>query len=132
MHVCVDLACQVNGAKALCDRLTDELGPAGAKSGWLRSPCLGVCEKAPAALAFEAGEVAKEQLLAPTHAGEVIAADLLDEMLAAVAATARDRGIANIETCAAPAEQLPFADAWFDFLACRFSAHRDRARRTPS
>ncbi|MDT7789439.1 MAG: NADH-quinone oxidoreductase subunit, partial [Pseudonocardiales bacterium] len=72
-HVCVDLACQVNGAKALCDRLTDELGPAGAKSGWLRSPCLGVCEKAPAALAFEAGEVAKEQLLAPTHAGEVIA-----------------------------------------------------------
>jgi NADH-quinone oxidoreductase subunit F len=73
VHVCVDLACQVNGAKALCDRLTDELGPAGAKSGWLRSPCLGVCEKAPAALAFEAGEVAKEQLLAPTHAGEVIA-----------------------------------------------------------
>ncbi|MEV6238463.1 NAD(P)H-dependent oxidoreductase subunit E [Lentzea sp. NPDC051838] len=72
-HVCVDLACQVNGAKALCDRLTDELGPAGVKSGWLRSPCLGVCEKAPAALAFEAGEVAKEQLLAPTHAGEVIA-----------------------------------------------------------
>ncbi len=73
VHVCVDLACQVNGAKALCDRLTDELGPAGARSGWLRSPCLGVCEKAPAALAFEAGEVAKEQLLAPTHAGEVIA-----------------------------------------------------------
>ncbi|HUQ61295.1 NAD(P)H-dependent oxidoreductase subunit E [Lentzea sp.] len=73
VHVCVDLACQVNGAKALCDRLTDELGPAGARSGWLRGPCLGVCEKAPAALAFEAGEVAKEQLLAPTHAGEVIA-----------------------------------------------------------
>ncbi len=72
VHVCVDLACQVNGAKALCDRLTDELGPAGARSGWLRSPCLGVCEKAPAALAFEAGEVAREQLLAPTHAGEVI------------------------------------------------------------
>jgi ubiquinone/menaquinone biosynthesis C-methylase UbiE len=60
------------------------------------------------------------------HAGEVIAADLSDELLAAVAATARDRGIANIETCAAPAEQLPFADAWFDFLACRFSAHHWR------
>ncbi|MGI5507274.1 NAD(P)H-dependent oxidoreductase subunit E [Lentzea sp. CA-135723] len=72
-HVCVDLACQVNGAKALCDRLTSELGPAGAKSGWLRSPCLGVCEKAPVALAFEAGEVAAEQLLAPTTAEEVIA-----------------------------------------------------------
>ncbi|MET9231622.1 NAD(P)H-dependent oxidoreductase subunit E [Lentzea sp. NPDC003310] len=73
VHVCVDLACQVNGAKSLCDRLTGELGPAGAKSGWLRSPCLGVCEKAPVALAFEAGEVAAEQLLAPTTADEVIA-----------------------------------------------------------
>ncbi|SMC91559.1 NAD(P)H-dependent oxidoreductase subunit E [Lentzea albidocapillata] len=73
VHVCVDLACQVNGAKSLCDRLTAELGPAGAKSGWLRSPCLGVCEKAPVALAFEAGEVAAEQLLAPTTAEEVIA-----------------------------------------------------------
>ncbi|SDI92183.1 NADH-quinone oxidoreductase subunit F [Lentzea albidocapillata subsp. violacea] len=73
VHVCVDLACQVNGAKSLCDRLTSELGPAGAKSGWLRSPCLGVCEKAPVALAFEAGEVAAEQLLAPTTAEEVIA-----------------------------------------------------------
>ncbi|RDI26482.1 NAD(P)H-dependent oxidoreductase subunit E [Lentzea flaviverrucosa] len=73
VHVCVDLACQVNGAKSLCDRLTGELGPAGAKSGWLRSPCLGVCEKAPVALAFEAGEVAAEQLLAPTTAEEVIA-----------------------------------------------------------
>ncbi|GHH29799.1 NAD(P)H-dependent oxidoreductase subunit E [Lentzea cavernae] len=73
VHVCVDLACQVNGAKSLCDRLTGELGPAGAKSGWLRSPCLGVCEKAPVALAFEAGEVATEQLLAPTTADEVIA-----------------------------------------------------------
>ncbi|GLY46984.1 NAD(P)H-dependent oxidoreductase subunit E [Lentzea sp. NBRC 102530] len=72
-HVCVDLACQVNGAKALCDRLTSELGPAGAKSGWVRSPCLGVCEKAPVALAFEAGEVAAEQLLAPATAEEVIA-----------------------------------------------------------
>lgn len=73
VHVCVDLACQVNGAKSLCDRLTGELGPAGAKSGWLRSPCLGVCEKAPVALAFEAGEVATEQLLAPATADEVIA-----------------------------------------------------------
>ncbi|GGN08512.1 NADH dehydrogenase subunit F [Lentzea pudingi] len=78
VHVCVDLACQVNGAKSLCDRLTSELGPAGARSGWLRSPCLGVCEKAPVALAFEAGEVAKEQLLAPTTAEEVIAVAAAD------------------------------------------------------
>jgi len=99
VHVCVDLACQVNGAKALCDRLTDELGPAGAKSGWLRSPCLGVCEKAPAALAFEAGEVAKEQLLAPTHAGEVIA-------VAAAGPSHVDGGRAEVPQAGAPGLRL--------------------------
>lgn len=99
VHVCVDLACQVNGAKALCDRLTDELGPAGAKSGWLRSPCLGVCEKAPAALAFEAGEVAKEQLLAPTHAGEVIA-------VAAAGPSHADGGRAEVPQAGAPGLRL--------------------------
>lgn len=57
------------------------------------------------------------------HAGAVIAADLSAEMLAAVAATARSKGLANIEVRAAPAERLPFADAQFDFLACRFSVH---------
>lgn len=57
------------------------------------------------------------------HAGEVVASDLSAEMLPAVAAAARERGLANIETCAAPAERLPFEDGAFDFLGCRFSAH---------
>jgi SAM-dependent methyltransferase len=60
--------------------------------------------------------------LAP-YAGEVTAIDLSPDMLAAVAATARKKGLANIETVQAPAEQLPFNDAAFDFLACRYSAH---------
>ena len=60
--------------------------------------------------------------LAP-HAGAVTAADLSAEMLAAVAQTAAERGLANIDTRAAPAERLPFEDGAFDFLACRFSAH---------
>jgi SAM-dependent methyltransferase len=60
------------------------------------------------------------------HAGRVIASDLSAEMLAAVAATAEARGLGNIETRAAPAERLPFADGAFDFLACRFSAHHWR------
>ncbi len=60
------------------------------------------------------------------HAGRVTAADLSEEMLAAVAATARDRELDNIDTVAAPAERLPFEDAAFDFLACRFSAHHWR------
>jgi len=60
------------------------------------------------------------------HAGRVTACDLSQEMLAAVAAAARDKGLANIETRVAPAERLPFADGAFDFLACRFSAHHWR------
>ncbi len=60
------------------------------------------------------------------HACAVVASDLSSEMLAAVAATAKSKGLANIETRAAPAERLPFADAEFDFLACRFSAHHWR------
>jgi ubiquinone/menaquinone biosynthesis C-methylase UbiE len=47
-------------------------------------------------------------------------------MLAAVAATARSRGLIPIETVQAPAEQLPFPNACFDFLGCRFSAHHWR------
>jgi ubiquinone/menaquinone biosynthesis C-methylase UbiE len=60
------------------------------------------------------------------HAGAVIATDLSAEMITAVASTARDRGLANIETCVAPAENLPFESGTFDFLACRFSAHHWR------
>jgi ubiquinone/menaquinone biosynthesis C-methylase UbiE len=53
----------------------------------------------------------------------VVACDLVPAMLAAVEAEAGQRGIANIETIAAPAERLPFADAMFDCVASRFSAH---------
>ena len=63
--------------------------------------------------------------LAP-HAARVTAADLSAEMLAAVAATARQKGFANITTVETAAERLPFADANFDFLACRYSAHHWR------
>jgi ubiquinone/menaquinone biosynthesis C-methylase UbiE len=63
--------------------------------------------------------------LAP-HAALVTAADLSAEMMAAVATTARERGLTNIETCTTPAQSLPFDDATFDFLACRFSAHHWR------
>ncbi|MFI9385782.1 NADH-ubiquinone oxidoreductase-F iron-sulfur binding region domain-containing protein [Kutzneria sp. NPDC052558] len=46
VHVCVDLACKVNGAEALAAAQTEHV---------VRSPCLGVCERAPAALAVGAG-----------------------------------------------------------------------------
>src|SRR5260370_41726010 len=59
-------------------------------------------------------------------AGTVTASDLSRDMLDAVAAAARERGLSNIETVQAPAEHLPFDDGRFDFLACRFSAHHWR------
>lgn len=63
--------------------------------------------------------------LAP-HAGAVVACDLSAEMLAAVRETAAERGLGNIVTEQAPAERLPFADAAFDFVVTRFSAHHWR------
>jgi SAM-dependent methyltransferase len=60
------------------------------------------------------------------HAAAVTACDLSAEMLAAVASTAHLRGLSNIQTARAAAEQLPFERAHFDFLGCRFSTHHWR------
>jgi SAM-dependent methyltransferase len=57
------------------------------------------------------------------HAQELVACDLSAEMLAAVGAEAARRGIDNMATVRAAAEELPFADGEFDFLACRFTTH---------
>jgi len=60
------------------------------------------------------------------HARAVTAADLSRDMLNAVAAAAAGRGLTNIVVAEAAAERLPFDDASFDFLACRYSAHHWR------
>jgi NADH-quinone oxidoreductase subunit F len=68
-HVCDDIVCQAAGAERLCDALTTSLGPAAhaphradppapdntTTARWARSPCLGLCEQAPAALVTFAG-----------------------------------------------------------------------------
>jgi NADH-quinone oxidoreductase subunit F len=78
VHVCTDLACRLKGADTVCDVLTEHVGAAGKARGgvtWLHSPCLGVCERAPAALTFQAGDPATTELLAPaTGASAVLAA----------------------------------------------------------
>jgi NADH-quinone oxidoreductase subunit F len=61
VHVCDDLACRLAGAEEVCRDLERTLGPAGhptdgANGTWLRSPCLGQCERAPAALFTVAGD----------------------------------------------------------------------------
>jgi len=40
-------------------------------SGWKHSPCLGVCERAPAALAVEAGDPPHEHLIGPATVDEI-------------------------------------------------------------
>ena len=60
---------------------------------------------------------------AAPYAGEVVACDVTPSMLAAVAATAAERGLANIRVEHAAAESLPFPDASFDAVLSRYSAH---------
>ena len=54
---------------------------------------------------------------------QVVACDLAESMLAAVAEQAGLRGLPNIATREAAAESLPFEVATFDVVATRFSAH---------
>ncbi|WP_066948328.1 NAD(P)H-dependent oxidoreductase subunit E [Streptomyces lushanensis] len=58
LHVCTDVACAAHGSTALRAALEDRLGAAGSAGGgvlWQPSPCLGLCERAPAALVVQAG-----------------------------------------------------------------------------
>ena len=60
VHVCDDVACKCNGADELCAALEAAFGPPGAAgshsgSAWYRSPCLGLCDRAPAAMVERAG-----------------------------------------------------------------------------
>ncbi|GLU35411.1 class I SAM-dependent methyltransferase [Trinickia caryophylli] len=57
------------------------------------------------------------------HVRSVIAYDLAEQMLATVLMAARERGFTNIATEQGAAERLPFADASFDWVLSRFSAH---------
>ncbi|MBB2495016.1 class I SAM-dependent methyltransferase [Aquipseudomonas ullengensis] len=59
-------------------------------------------------------------------AGEVVAYDLSQQMLDVVASTAAERGLDNVRTACGMAERLPFADAEFDFVFSRYSAHHWR------
>lgn len=57
---------------------------------------------------------------------EVVACDLSPEMLAVVARTAGQRGLANVTTLQGSVESLPFEDGSFDAVLSRLSAHHWR------
>jgi NADH-quinone oxidoreductase subunit F len=85
IHVCDDIACKCGGADAVIAALESAAGSGlhhaphgshitvGDGAVWMRSPCLGMCDQAPAALVTDAGERPRERLL-----GHVTAAQLAD------------------------------------------------------
>ncbi|MEV7866177.1 NADH-ubiquinone oxidoreductase-F iron-sulfur binding region domain-containing protein [Streptomyces sp. NPDC088124] len=117
LHVCTDLACASRGATGLRAELERHLGPAGTPVGggaadggdtgaastsagglvWQPSPCLGLCERAPAALLVQAGAPAgtatAQNPPARPYATAVVAPATADALVRAAA-----------EPLAAPAE----------------------------
>ncbi|MFF4302572.1 NADH-ubiquinone oxidoreductase-F iron-sulfur binding region domain-containing protein [Streptomyces sp. NPDC001601] len=78
LHVCTDLACTAAGASALCAGVEAGLGPGVHVE---RSPCLGLCERAPAALAIRAGDPVHTAVAAPaTVEAAVLAATAPDSV----------------------------------------------------
>jgi NADH-quinone oxidoreductase subunit F len=76
-HVCDDLACRQVGGLEICDALGDGLGHSGkpaldGRVTWKRSPCLGLCERAPAVLIQQAGESPRDSIIAPSSAALVM------------------------------------------------------------
>jgi NADH-quinone oxidoreductase subunit F len=100
VHVCDDIACRTRGAEPLCQALEAQLGPPGGAAGgaatWMRSPCLGLCEHAPAALVQTAGATPADYDLAPVT---------LDQILTTLTGTAADGQRVGSEP-AAPAERV--------------------------
>ena len=72
--MCEDLACRCHGSEELIAQLEERFGAEGelnadGSATWLRSPCLGQCDRAPAAMLTVAGEHPEEHVLAPVDAG---------------------------------------------------------------
>jgi NADH-quinone oxidoreductase subunit F len=77
LHICDDIACKTRGSESLCKQLGESLGEEGApclnrRAAWHRSPCLGLCELAPAALVTSAGNSPREMTIAPATHGAVV------------------------------------------------------------
>jgi NADH-quinone oxidoreductase subunit F len=105
-HVCDDIACMAAGAGALVAKLESALGPplkahhradqpmgTPAPARWAKSPCLGLCEQAPAALVTVARDEPKEQSF-----GEVT----VERLQAALEGERVDRPALHVESVGAP------------------------------
>jgi NADH-quinone oxidoreductase subunit F len=76
VHVCDDIGCRFYGGESLCAEMEQAIGPAGTsvdgRVTWHRSPCLGMCELAPAALVISAGDPPQDQALAPATGADLL------------------------------------------------------------
>ncbi len=75
LHVCNDLTCRCAGSQQLIDTLTEQIGPQGTDhegTTWLPSPCLGQCDRAPAAFLVESGQDPTERELTGVDAGGLL------------------------------------------------------------
>ena len=120
LHVCEDLACRMRGAEATCDALERTVGPAqphapavdhmahdAERPTWMRSPCLGLCDHAPAVLLTEAGIEPVERLY-----GEVSAEGTVDIVRGVGWGRIRDGlGTDSISEGAARVTRIAAADA---------------------
>ncbi len=76
--MCEDIACRCHGSQELIAQLEERFGGEGELSDdgsatWYRSPCLGQCDRAPAAMVADAGEEPSDRVAAPTSAADVLA-----------------------------------------------------------
>ena len=68
VHVCDDVVCRVNGATEVALACRESIGPAHEENEglmWIKSPCLGLCDRAPAVLVQKAGRGRANEALAP-------------------------------------------------------------------
>jgi NADH-quinone oxidoreductase subunit F len=105
-HVCDDIACVIRGSEKLCAELEGAFGPAaspcsGGRAIWLRSQCLGLCERAPAALVSAAGKESQERVLAPASGQSV--QSLVDDAVHGRLPAAPD--VLNVQTSVPQAAQ---------------------------
>jgi NADH-quinone oxidoreductase subunit F len=76
LHVCDDVACRCHGAEELIAGLEEHFGSEHEEhegATWLRSPCLGQCDKGTAGLFVEAGDEPVQRVLAPLTEAQAIA-----------------------------------------------------------
>ena len=86
LHVCDDIACKCRGANELIAELEETVGPEHhpptnghvrvADFAWVRSPCLGMCDQAPAALLQEFGASPVDTLITGRDVIPSVARDL--------------------------------------------------------